>query len=158
MDRVIAVCKRLRSVLRAVEGNAAIEFALAAPLLVGILIPVVDFGMAIYQKMEVEDAAQAGAQYALLHGWNSPAIQSAVTGATALSSISASPAPVEACGCHTGTSITLTACGSTCTNGDKAGIYVTVNAQSTYTPLIAYPLMSNSITLTAQSIVRIPVP
>ena len=70
---------------RAREGNAAVEFSIAAPVLVIIFVPLIDIGMGIYQQMQVQDAAQAGTQYAMAHGWNSSAIQSAVTSATALS-------------------------------------------------------------------------
>ena len=47
------------------------------------------------------------------------------------------------------------ACGSTCSDGQTAGTYVTVAAQVTYTPLLPYPTMGNSITLSAQTTARI---
>ena len=112
------------------------------------------FGMAVYQQMQVQDAAQAGAQYAMAHGWNSSSIQSAVMSATALS-VSASPAPSKTCGCPDGSSVSAATCGSTCSDGQKAGTYVTVGAQATYTPLFPYPTMGNSVTLSAQTTARI---
>jgi Flp pilus assembly protein TadG len=147
--------RRIIGGLRDGRGVAAVEFALAAPLLAAILTVVVDFGFGFYEKMQVEDAAQAGAQYALLYGWNSTNVQNAVTGATSLSGITATPAPSQSCGCPSGTAVTATTCGSTCSNGLTAGTYVTVNAQATYTPLISYAVMGSSVTLSAQSVVRI---
>ena len=141
--------------LRDGRGVAAVEFALAAPLLATILTVLVDFGFGFYEKMQVEDAAQAGAQYALLNGWNQTNIQNAVTGATTLSGLTATPAPSESCGCPSGTAVAAATCGSTCANGLTAGTYVTVNAQATYTPLISYAVMGSSVTLSAQSMVRI---
>lgn len=44
------------------RGVAAIEFALVATLLVVGLLNAVDFGYYMYQRMEVENAAQVGAQ------------------------------------------------------------------------------------------------
>ena len=141
--------------LRGEHGAGAVEFAIGATLLAGLLIPLIDLGMGFYQKMQVQDAAQAGAQYALAHGWNSTAIENAVTSATALASISASPAPTRNCGCPQGTSVTSSTCGGTCAGGQSVGTYVTVSAQATYTPLIPYPVIGQSMALTAQATVRI---
>src|SRR6266568_2113813 len=81
--------RRLALLMRSERGNSAIEFALATPILLGLLVPVADLGMAFSQQLQVQQAAQAGAQYALLHGWNSSAISNAVTAATNLTGISA---------------------------------------------------------------------
>lgn len=137
------------------RGVSSVEFALAAPLFITILTLLVDFGVGFYEKMEVEDAAQAGTQYALLHGWNENAIRDAVTGATTLSGVRATPAATKACGCPSGSAITAADCTGTCASGLSAGTYVTVNAKATYTPLFTYPLFGSSVTLTAQSVVRI---
>lgn len=130
------------------------EFGLIAPMLAAILLPVIDIGIGFYQRMQVQDAAQAGAQYAMTHGWNSTAIQNAVTSATTLS-IGASPAPVRSCGCPGTASVVSAACGSACTDGHPAGTYVTVSAQALYTTLVPYPGLGNSVTLSAQSTARI---
>jgi Flp pilus assembly protein TadG len=134
---------------------SSVEFALAAPLLITILTVLVDFGVGFYEKMQVEDAAQAGAQYALIHGWDSSAIQNAVTNATTLSGVTASPVPTKTCGCPSGTAVTTATCGAVCSNGLSAGTYVTVNAQASYTPWISYAVLGTNVTLTAQSVARI---
>ena len=146
---------RVIDAMRDGRGVAAVEFALATPLLATILTVLVDFGFGFYEKMQVEDAAQAGAQYALLYGWDSTAIQNAVTNATPLSGLSATPAPTKTCGCPSGTSVTAATCGATCSNGLSAGTYVTISAQATYTPLISYAVMGSTVTLSAQSVARI---
>lgn len=136
------------------RGNAAIEFALLAAPLILMMVGTVDYGFGIYRQMEVQNAAQAGAEYALKYGFNTTGITSAVTSATAYS-ISASPAPVQSCGCPSGTTISPAACGSSCASGATAGVYVTVAAQATYTTIIPYPGIPNSYTLAAASTVRI---
>jgi Flp pilus assembly protein TadG len=145
--------------IRDKRGVSAVEFALVLPLLVGILIPLTDLGLGFYAQMRVENAAEAGAQYAIINGWkngaNVGAIENAVTSATTLASISASPAPSQACGCASGTSISPVGCSATCPNGDTPGSYVTVGAQAPYSPIIPYPLLGSSLTLTAQSTVRV---
>jgi Flp pilus assembly protein TadG len=142
--------------VRGVRASAAMEFAVGVPLLAALLVPLIDMGMGFYQTMQVQDAAQAGAQYALAHGWNSAAIQNAVLGATTLSSISAAPPPTQSCGCPAGMSITPAPCGSTCTDGQPVSIYVTASAQSVYTPLVPYPALGSVVTLSAQATARIP--
>ena len=76
---------RLAALMRAERGTAAVEFGLAVPVLVGLLVPVADLGMAFSQQVQVQQSAQAGAQYAALHPWNSnsaTAIADAVTAAS----------------------------------------------------------------------------
>jgi Flp pilus assembly protein TadG len=143
---------------RASGGSSAVEFALAAPVLLGLLVPVVDLGMAFSQQIKVQQSAQAGAQYATTHPWTSTsatAIANAVTAASTLTSLTASPAPSQSCGCPTGTAIASVACATTCSNGQPAGYYVTINAQAPYTPQLPYSVLGSSVTLTAQSTVRV---
>src|SRR6266404_761781 len=142
--------RRLAFLMRAERGNAAIEFALATPILIGLLEPVADLGIAFSQQLQVQQAAQAGAQYAMLHGYNSSAISNAVTAATTLPGVSAAPAPTQSCGCPTGTTIATAPCGSTCADGEAAGSYVFVNARSAYTPVLPYSVLGSSVTLTAR--------
>jgi Flp pilus assembly protein TadG len=147
--------RHLAHLAGAERGNAAIEFALATPILIGLLVPVADLGIAFSQQLQVQQAAQAGAQYALLHGYNSTAISNAVTAASTLSGVSAYPAPTQGCGCPTGTAITAAACSSVCSNGETAGTYVYVNARYTYTTVLPYSVLGSGMDLTAQSTVRI---
>jgi Flp pilus assembly protein TadG len=147
--------RRVGFLARAEHGNAAIEFALATPILVGLLVPVADLGMAFSQQLQVQQAAQAGAQYALLHGYDNTAISNAVTAGTTLPGVSAAPAPSQSCGCPTGTTITAATCASACANGETAGTYVFVNAQAAYTSALPYSVLGSGMTLTAQSTVRI---
>ncbi|MHB8530108.1 MAG: TadE/TadG family type IV pilus assembly protein [Caulobacteraceae bacterium] len=53
-----------RRVRRAIGGAAAIEFALSLSFLTASLLNVVDLGLYAYQRMQVENAAQSGAQAA----------------------------------------------------------------------------------------------
>jgi Flp pilus assembly protein TadG len=140
------------------RGTAAVEFALAAPVLAGLLVPVADLGIAYSRQIQVQQAAQAGAQYATFHPWNSSsttAIADAVTAASTLPGISASPAPREFCGCPTGTAVSSVACGTTCPDGQTAGYYVVVSATMSYTPQLPYSVLGDPVTLKAQSTTRV---
>jgi hypothetical protein len=137
------------------KGNATIEFALVAPLFLLLLVGVIDLGYAFYEQMVVEDAVEAGAAYASLHGWQSGGITSAVTNATGVSGISASPAPSLFCGCPADNGIAPISCASTCSGGITPGQYVQISAQTTHTPILTYPALIIPSTFTSQATVRI---
>jgi Flp pilus assembly protein TadG len=144
--------------VRSHDGTSVVEFALATPVLLGLLVPLVDLGMAYSQQIQVEQAAQAGALYASVHPWNSGsvnAISNAVAAAGARPGIAASPPPSQVCGCPSGTAVLSYSCNSTCPNGQTAGYYVIVNAQLPYTPALPYSVLGDALTLTAQTTVRI---
>jgi len=149
-----------RKLLRRRDGTSAIELALILPVIAAMIVPLADLGMAAFTKMEVQNAAQAGADYALKNAsgtFNATNIGTAVTSATALSGLTATPTPSESCACVSGTTITDTTappCSTGCASGTE-GIYVTVGAQASYTPLFPYPTIPGAITFNATSQVRI---
>src|SRR5205823_379771 len=113
-------------------------------------------GLAVYSEMEVQNAAQAGTQYAAVHGYNSDSVTTAVTSATTIHGLSASPAPSKFCGCPSTTGGIATAtCGTNCASGAAAGTYVTASATATYTTIVAYPGVPSSYTFASTSTVRI---
>ena len=137
------------------RGSVSVELGIVLSLLTVMVIPTVDIGMGAYTQMQVANAAQAGAEYAAVNGWNSGNVSTAVTSATSLGGISASPAPTETCGCVTAGAVVAATCGATCSNGNTAGSFVTVNAQATYTTLFSYPGLPSPMTMTSTSTVRI---
>ena len=144
-----------REFFRDWRAVSAVEFAIAAPLLIGMLVPTADLGLAISKNTQLHNAAQAGAQYALANGWDSAGIQNAVLNATKVSPITLNPAPQQSCGCPTSNAIASVTCGSVCPDLSVAGTYVTVSAQTVYHPVVTYPLMGPAITLRASQVVRI---
>ncbi len=144
------------------SGTSAVEFALSAPILVGLLVPMADLGMAFSDQIQVQQAATAGAQYAALHPWNSTsatAIANAVTGASTLPSVTASPAARQICGCPSSPNVSPpvapVTCNRICPNGQTAGYYVVVNAQAPYTPKLPYSALGSAVILTAQATIRV---
>jgi Flp pilus assembly protein TadG len=141
---------------RSTSGAAAIEFAIVVPVLTLMVIAVSDIGFGVYRKMQVEGAAQAGAEYAIRNGFDINAITNAVLSATNASTISASPSPTQFCGCATGSSINSVSCGTPCPGGALAGTYVTVSAQMSYNTTLTYPpVVPSSYNFTAQSTARL---
>jgi Flp pilus assembly protein TadG len=144
------------------SGSALVEFAVLAPLLVTLAVYTVDFGLLAFSKMEVQNAAQAGAQYAIgKAGYDSTAIASAVTAASRFTTIT--PSSSQFCGCPTaaaGVKFCAASC-DLCSTGTCAsnvqGHYVTVTATpaTAYKPLAPFGIASGTFNLTAQSTVRI---
>jgi Flp pilus assembly protein TadG len=132
-------------------GSAAIEFGLSVPLLLVLLMGVVELGYTMYEAMQVYNSVEAGALYAAKHGFDSAAISTTVQNATGTQGITASPAPVQFCGCPDAGGVSETPCN----NGSPAGQYVRISAalpRGVILPYLALPLPD---TLTAQSIVRL---
>jgi len=143
------------------RGAAAVEMAFLAPILVFMAAGMIDFGLGVYTKMMVADAAQSGAAYAQLNAKNygttpcqsntgpvcawDQSIQAAATrshsGATMFSSAVSATASVLFCCIVTGAvdranctepPAAPPACAPT------AGTYVQVATSATLTTLLPY--------------------
>lgn len=145
----------LRRLFRDRSGLAAVELALILPILALMLAATLDLGMGLHAALEVRNAAQAGAQYAALQGFDATAAASAVTNATSLAGISASPAPSQMCGCPTATGISTISCASTCADGSTPGSYARIDAQTSFTPPVAFPGLAGPYALSAHVTVRL---
>lgn len=140
--------------LRDRSGVGAIEFAVIAPLLILMFVASADLGLGIYQDMQVDSAAQYGAQYALVNGYDSSAITSAVQGSTDLSPLTVTPSSFAGCPGANGVLPQL-AGGLPCSDGSTSGTFVRVLVTHTYTTLIPYPGLPSSFKLSSQSTVRL---
>ncbi|MGY3440650.1 Flp pilus assembly protein TadG [Bradyrhizobium sp. USDA 4473] len=147
--------RRLRAGVRDRRGVAAIEFGVMIPLLTLMVVSVTDIGLALFRKMQVENAAQAGAQYAIVRGFDTTGVSNAVIAATNSTAIMASPQPLQFCGCPTSAGISTVSCGAVCPSGAQAGTYAMVSAQGTYYTLINYQIVATSYTYNAQSTARL---
>jgi Flp pilus assembly protein TadG len=156
----------LAALRRAEEGLSAIEFALATPVFLAIILPVLDLGQAFSEQIRVNMAVQAGAQYASLKPWSSTSaadIAAVINGSTSLSLTGVSA--VQQCGCpNTSGGPTLNAvpaapatCSSqypSCTaDSQPAGYYVQVTASFTHTAVVPYS--ASPSTLSSTAVVRI---
>ena len=146
----------------AIAGVAAIELAMVSPLLVTGVLGTGELGFTIFRQTQVQFTAEAGADYALAHGFiatGTQSISSAIVNATKYTAINATPAPTQFCGCPTASGVTNAGgtppCSATCSGGSKAGTYVQANSQAQFSPIISNPWQTSSVTLTGQAIVRI---
>jgi Flp pilus assembly protein TadG len=142
------------------SGSALVEFALLGPVLIALAIFAMDFGLYVFSKMQVQEAAQAGAQYVIGQGtYNAGAISTAVTNASRYTSITASSSNFCGCPSTSGVIFCAASCGS-CDAGTCAttaqGNYVTVTATpAAYKPLISFGSFSGTYNISATSTVRI---
>ncbi len=137
------------------HGTAAIDLAIILPVLIAMAFGLVDYSSALLQQTQVQNAAQRGLQYALTHGFDSSAMSSVITRNTNSAVISATPAPSKFCGCPNNVGISSTTCSSLCSDGSRAGTYVSASAAATYIPYIALPFVPASFALQSTATARI---
>ncbi len=149
----------IKAILGARHGVAAVEFALLAPTLVLLLAGAVSFGDALRVKVEVGNAARAGADWAALQGYNLLKIQAAAQGATNLgTNVTVVPVLSLAECMQPGSSTPvpdplLTPCAST---GAPPGLYVTVTTSVPYQYIMPIAGLSmGAVTLNGVAIARV---
>ena len=69
LSRTKSLARGLFRLSSDIDGVAAIELSIIAPMLVLALVCTADLGLGIYRNMQVQNAAQAGAEYAVTHGF-----------------------------------------------------------------------------------------
>ena len=159
-------------------GNALIEFALIAPILVTLLLNLYDFSVLMWATMQTDYAAQMGAQAAVktCAGGTLPAISNcaglntavttAIHGTSLGSGVSlASGYPTETYYCVSGTTLQSVGAYSSppspfdcSTVGNSAvipGDYVTVEVNYSYAPAFAGLSLASSQTLTGTALERL---
>ncbi|MEN9718581.1 MAG: hypothetical protein RIQ99_1459 [Pseudomonadota bacterium] len=123
------------------RGNAAIEFAIIAPLLALILAGTIEIGTTVITWFRVQEGVLDGANYASHNGWNATAITTAVT-TSSPKLATATVSVTRFCGCPVGSNITKTAdcdtvsspgvcpsgCSATCSDGVVNRKYAAITA------------------------------
>lgn len=147
----------LVSLQNAKEGVAAVEFALIASVLVPLFIAAVSLGLASWTKMQVGNAARAGAVYAVNHGFDIIGIGTAAQNATALSDITVISTPaLLSCTDPASGQISFANSAKTCPGtGSPPGDYVTVTTQRSYSFILSLPGMADTVTLSGKAVARI---
>jgi Flp pilus assembly protein TadG len=149
---------------RETAGAAASELALILPVLLILLTGIVDVGSLLFNHMQVTAAAHAGVRYAIANGFDATKISTAITNATTLSGISATPAPTEANGCISSTNTlvtmgnTTTCSGSNTNGGTQTGTFVFVHASAPFSPMLPVWGTMMPSTITANAVVMISQP
>jgi Flp pilus assembly protein TadG len=140
---------------RWIRGTAALEFGLAMPFLLVLVIGLVEVGLVTYEAMQVQDAAEAGALYASRYPADLTGMANAAVNATGTAGIAASPTPLAFCGCPSASGITAISCATLCTGGIAAGHYVKVSTALTHVRILTFTGLPNPLVLTGKSTVRV---
>lgn len=154
------------------RGVSAVEFGLAAPFLILLLVALTDLGLGFYDSLQVQGAASAGAQYASTHAWNTANITAAVQAATDLRTqvTMQGGSPSTVCVCTDNDTFTIkgaaelqsgTSFGdcnniaANCPNGNRPALHASVGVQFSYNTLLPYPWATGTVTLTGQAFRRL---
>jgi Flp pilus assembly protein TadG len=155
------------------RGAIAIEFAVAAPMLITLVLGVVDYGALMNTSALLRGATRAGAEYAKAN-WNNPSVTNVTTAAeqqvcgflgVAFASGSCSPVTPgvsSACYCPGASNpTTAVACpGATGSNPCAANadprliVNVTVTATQNFTPMFSWARFAFPKTVTAATTIR----
>ncbi len=135
--------------LRCTRGAAVIEFALLAPVLLLMVVAAIDFGTFIHQKMQLQSAARAGAQFAAQSSAtrdDTTGIANAVRFASELDFTGVAIETTQFCACSDGIESTPDgngSCGGTCAGGEFPGLYVRVDLTGSFAPLFPIKAISD---------------
>ncbi len=170
--RTVARCDRWRRLAffrgraAARRATAALEFAMATPLLVVMLGGAADYGLAQFYRTNLANAVEAGCEYAYLTSQaggtvTTANIQTVVTNAMFLPAGGAANLSITVTGpkgyCVTGTGPTMSAAtaGSTCSDGSTAGTYVVISATYTTNGLMNGFMAATTNAMTESATVRL---
>jgi Flp pilus assembly protein TadG len=145
------------------QATAALEFALATPMLVVLFGGAADYGLAQFYRTNLANAVAGGCEYAYLTGTTvtSSNIQTVVQNLMFLPSGAGTNLSVNVTGpkgyCVTGSGPTMSAATvpSTCSDGSAAGTYVLITATYTNTGLMHGFMSTLSQPITESATVRL---
>ena len=140
---------------RCVGGNVAVEFAFVLPILLLLAAGAFDFGQGFKEKMRLEGAARAGAQFALYNSGkvddSAGVIQSARDDADDTAGV-LTVTPVYYCTCLDGTPL---ACGGSCAGGEVPLRYIQVDISRNFELMFDYPLISDPLVIRGHAELRL---
>jgi Flp pilus assembly protein TadG len=150
----VSRCLRLRgrNLRRDQRGVTAIEFAVIAPVMIGMFVSISDFGLGLYTQVQLANAAQSGAAYAMQKGYNSDTMKTVAQASTRLTGVTV--ATSQFCGCPSATGVTVTSCTASCGDGLTAGTFAQVIASKTYSTLLSYPGIPSTINMSETATAR----
>ncbi len=141
------------SVLSGEHGGSLVELALTLPLLFLLLLGAIDFGRAYYLAMEIAGAAHAGAEYGAQYPTDTAGMQAAATAdAPDVPGLTVNT-PSYGCECSDGTSFSAS-CTTTPTCTTNVVYRATVSVSATYKPIIPWPKLPSSISLSSSATMR----
>jgi Flp pilus assembly protein TadG len=139
----------LRGLAKSESGAALVELAVVTPFLALLLTGLIDFGRYTYDAILAANAARAAAAYGaqtLVTARDTNGMKAAANGDAAgltLTNVAASSV------CTVGGAVV--ACGTS----TAETVFVQVNTTGTYTPLVKYPFLPSTVTVSGSSYMRV---
>jgi Flp pilus assembly protein TadG len=147
--------RNLFDLARSEDAQSLVELALLTPLFLLLLFGVVDFGQAFYVANEIAGAAHAGAIYGSQNPNDTSGIETAVRdGAPDVTNLSVGT-PTYGCECANGTGYSVNcSITPTCLGGLNVVYRVNLTVTDTYTPIVPFPGIPSSISLSSSASMR----
>ena len=154
--------QRMKNLVHDVTGQSLTEIAIIMPFALILVGGMVDVGRFAYLDIAVAGAARAGVQYgsqSIATANDSSGMSTAANNeAPNVSGLTITPT-TRYCKCSNGSSCSLQVSNGTsswsCDNGATALFYVKVIASASLSPLIHYPGLPSSITVTRTAVMQI---
>lgn len=155
----------MRMISRSRAGTAALEFAICAPVMIGMFAVMVDVGNLLRARITIASAVSAAAEYAVMTG----ATVSAINVQTVLASVGTaaglaistnivSPGcycPSSSSGTNSPVAFTAATCGTTCASNNLApNTYIVIRGSYAYSPIA--PHLSNILATTITESATVP--
>ncbi len=115
--------RRLGDMRECERGAIAVELGVIMSVLTVLVIGLLEYAQAIHQHILLEQAARAGAEYALRFPTDTSGIQMAVAGAGTANADTLTVTSAQYCECPDGSSAD---CSNSCTDGSQPNEYVRV--------------------------------
>lgn len=144
--------RRLRELWRSRRGGAAVELAVALPILILLAIGVIDYGRVFYTSIAVANAARAGAEYGVQNSStsvNSAEIENFAERDGAEAGIEATSQTVYRCGA------TVVSASTSCGSYGPARVFVEVTASRKVGTFFKYPGLPDSIPILRKATFRL---
>jgi Flp pilus assembly protein TadG len=134
VSQMLKILKRLplRHLLRDRKGLAGIEFAIAAPVIVILIVGATDIGMLVYNRMDTTSSIQAGAQYFMAGGADTNQALATVKRSWTSMPPNTELSIVKTCYCAE----VVNLCTVNCADGSLPVAYNIVSARLTYTGVL----------------------
>lgn len=150
--------RNIFGMIRNNDGVAAVEFALLAPMLLFILVGMIDYGLFINTKMQLQGLSDRAAQYVALGGAQADVDANIIQQSPLYTDAASNQTSINftgevVCECAGGAAVS---CAGTCASGDYVRNFYIVTITAVYEPLLPWPGIDDSITLQGYSRLQFP--
>jgi Flp pilus assembly protein TadG len=135
------------------DGASAVEFGIFMPIIAMLVVAMADFGFYLHHKMMMQELSRAAVEY-IVQGGNESDIEANVfANSRVYQAAEASGREVEtfterSCECR---NLVPVSCTSSCGTGDYLRTFYSVEVRSTYTPIVPYPGLPESVEIMGTS-------